>query len=90
VTGPLFLLIVVGLALVVLAGATRPRPVERTDRMDVGTRVALIASGDFTGTVDRIEGDLFTVKFDVGGRGWLRADQLTEIEPALETEGTPS
>lgn len=58
--------------------------------MIVGTRVALAACGDFTGTVDRIDGRLITVAFDVGGRGWLLEADLVEIKPVLETEGTPT
>lgn len=47
--------------------------------MDVESRVALATSEDFTGTVEKVDKGLFTVVFDVGGRGWLRADQLVEL-----------
>lgn len=48
--------------------------------MNVDSRVALTASRDFTGTVERIDGDSVTVSFDVGGRGWLTRADLIEIE----------
>lgn len=53
--------------------------------MDVDSRVALATSRDFTGTVEKVDkGGVHTVVFDVGGRGWLRSDQLIELEPTAE------
>jgi hypothetical protein len=43
------------------------------------SRVALADAPQFTGTVERDENGLFTIAFDVGGRGWLRADALIDI-----------
>ena len=52
------------------------------------SRVALAPAPQFTGTVKRDEAGLFTVEFDVGGRGWLRADDLIELIETT-TERTP-
>lgn len=43
------------------------------------SRVALKDAPQFTGVVERDENGLFTIKFDIGGRGWLRAKDLTDI-----------
>lgn len=55
------------------------------------SRVALAAAVEFTGTVEKDEAGLFTIKFDCGGRGWLRSDDLIDITH-LEApqERTPS
>lgn len=57
--------------------------------MRVDTRVALAAHRDFTGTVTGIRGDVITVEFDCGGRGWLKPAHLVELSPVEEpTERT--
>jgi hypothetical protein len=48
--------------------------------MNVGTPVALAASAGFTGAVERVDGTVYTVRFDApAGRGWLRAEHLVEL-----------
>lgn len=54
----------------------------------LSSRVALALAEDFTGTVEKDENGLLTVAFDCGGRGWLRAADLTELIETTTERGT--